>query len=84
MSSNCCVPRRARGLTTIAVLHDLNAAARFADTVALMHAGKLLACGPPTEMMRADLLGPAFRVDLAVQRGPDGHPIVVPLRAMRG
>src|SRR3954454_25022102 len=32
---------RQRGLTTITVLHDLNAAARFADRVALMHSGRL-------------------------------------------
>jgi iron complex transport system ATP-binding protein len=38
---------RQRGLTTIVVLHDLNASARFADRVALMDAGQISGIGRP-------------------------------------
>ncbi len=69
-----------RGLTTIAVLHDLNAAARFADRIALMHAGRLLAVGTPAEVLVCSLLLQAFSVDVSVQPGPDGYPVIVPLR----
>ena len=74
---------RLRGLTTIAVLHDLNAAARFADRVALLHLGRLVGIGMPADILRPDVLQAAFDVHVAVDRGSDGHPVVLPLRAVR-
>lgn len=74
---------RQRGMTTIVVLHDLNAAARFADRVALMHAGRLVGHGTPSEVLRPVTLEPAFDVHVAVDRGSDGFPVVLPLRARR-
>jgi iron complex transport system ATP-binding protein len=74
---------RQRGLTTIAVLHDLNAAARFADRVALMHRGRLVGIGAPEAILRPTLLQSAFDVHVAVDHGSDGHPVVLPLRALR-
>ena len=71
-----------RGLVTVVVLHDLNAAARFADRVALMREGRLLACGGPGEVLVPGLLRAAFGVEACVMPGPDGHPVVVPLRAV--
>ncbi|MBS0561169.1 MAG: ABC transporter ATP-binding protein [Proteobacteria bacterium] len=73
-----------RGLTTIAVLHDLNAAARFADRVALLEGGRLAGIGRPAEILRPATLGPAFDVHVAVDAGSDGHPVVLPLRARLG
>ena len=73
---------RRRGLTTIVVLHDLNAAARFADRVALLEDGRLTALGTPAEVLRPAALQPAFQVEVAVDRGVDGHPVVLPLRAL--
>ena len=73
---------RARDLTTIAVLHDLNAAARFADGVAVMHAGRLVGTGLPGDVLCPAMLEPAFGVRVAVDQGSDGHPVVLPLRAI--
>ena len=70
-----------RGLTTIAVLHDLNAAARFADRIALLRAGQLLAVGRPAAVLSPATLRQAFAVDVSVQPGPDGCPVIIPLRA---
>lgn len=75
---------RRRGLTTLAILHDLNAAARFADRIALLHQGRLLGLGPPRDMLQAALLRQAFAVDVAIDQGSDGHPVVLPLRPVRG
>jgi iron complex transport system ATP-binding protein len=72
---------RSRGLTTLAVLHDLNAAARFADRIALLHQGRIAAAGPPAEVLRPALLRDVYGVEAAIVPGPDGHPIVLPLRA---
>ena len=69
-----------RGLATVAVLHDLNAAARFADQIALMRAGRLVGLGRPAEVLAAPVLRDAYGVDVCVLAGPDGHPVVLPLR----
>ena len=74
---------RTRGLTTIAVLHDLNAAARFADRLAMMDAGRMVGCGRPSDILCARVLEPAFVVTVAVDHGSDGHPVVLPLRAIQ-
>jgi len=71
-----------RGLTTIAVLHDLNAAARFADRIVLMRAGRQIATGPPDQVLAPPILRDAYGVDVSVLPGPDGLPVVLPLRAV--
>ncbi len=70
---------RQRHLTTLVVLHDLNAAARHADRVALLDGGRLVETGCPAGVLRPDLLRLAFGVETAVMTGPDGHLVVVPL-----
>ena len=70
-----------RGLTAIAVLHDLNAAARFSDRLALMSAGRLLLAGPASAVLTATHLQQAYGVEVCIMPGPDGHPVVIPLRA---
>jgi iron complex transport system ATP-binding protein len=70
-----------RGLTTVAVLHDLNAAARFADRIALLRSGRLIGVGRPAEVLDAPVLRDAYGVDVSVLAGPDRHPVVIPLRA---
>jgi iron complex transport system ATP-binding protein len=73
-----------RGLTTIAVLHDLNAAARCADRIALMRDGRLSGIGPPRDILRPDRLAASFGIAVAVDAGSDGYPVVLPLRALPG
>lgn len=72
-----------RGLTTIAVLHDLNAAARFADRIVLMRDGRLIGMGRPADVLTAPVLRDAYGVDVCVMAGPDGRPVVVPLHSAR-
>ena len=57
---------RRLGLVTVAVLHDLNAAARFADRVALLRDGMLLEIGQPAAVLTPDLLRAAYGVETAV------------------
>ena len=71
---------RRRGLTTIAILHDLNATARFADRIGLLHRGELIGLGAPEEILRPAMLRRAFGVEVAVDAGSDGYPTVLPLR----
>ena len=69
-----------RRLTTIAVLHDLNAAARFADRIALMRDGKLIGLGRPVDVLTAPVLRQAYGVNVCILAGPDGHPVVLPMQ----
>ncbi len=59
----------ARGVAVLIVLHDLNLAARYADTLAVMRDGAFVACGPPAAVLSAGLLSDVFGVDLAVTGG---------------
>jgi iron complex transport system ATP-binding protein len=64
----------------IAVLHDLALAARFADRVILMQAGKIVADGPPDAVLTAERLGAVFGVEIvSVER--DGVRAVLPWAA---
>lgn len=71
-----------RNLTTIAVLHDINAAARFADRIAVLAGGVLRAIGAASEVLTPDILREAYGVEVAIQPGPDGRPVVVALEAV--
>ena len=65
------------GRAVLAVSHDL-AAAGFANRVALLANGGILASGAPSEVIRPDLLRGAFGVDAEVIETPAG-PVVLPL-----
>lgn len=70
---------RRRGLTTAVVLHDLNAAARHADRIALLDRGRLIETGAPDVVLRPETLRSVFGIEVAILTGPDGHPVVVPM-----
>ncbi|KKJ94977.1 ABC transporter ATP-binding protein [Micromonospora sp. HK10] len=73
--------RAERGRTVVAVLHDLNQAARYADHVVAMRAGTVVAAGPPREIITADLVRDVFGLDCVVVPCPvTGAPLVVPAR----
>jgi hypothetical protein len=57
-----------RGVAAIAVLHDLNLAARFCDRLVLMSEGRLLAAGRPEAVLTASNLRTAYRVQAHVCR----------------
>lgn len=56
-----------RGLTVIAVLHDINMAARYCDYLVALRGGEMIAQGTPAELMRSDTLE-------QILRHPDGDP----------
>lgn len=50
-----------RGQTVVLVTHDLLRAQHYADQVVLLHAGKIIACGPPTKLI--ETVGESVRSD---------------------
>ncbi|MGN0064171.1 MAG: ABC transporter ATP-binding protein [Nocardioides sp.] len=70
----------ARGTTIVMVLHELNLAARYADHLVAMKDGRLVAQGPPTEVVTAELVHEVFGLECRVVPDPVSHtPLVVPI-----
>jgi iron complex transport system ATP-binding protein len=70
------------GRTVVTVLHDLSAAARYADTVVAMRDGAIVASGPPEKIIDAALVRRLYDIDAHIVAAPgDGAAIVVPARA---
>lgn len=68
---------RSLGVTILAALHDLDQAAATADRIAVMHAGRVVAGGPPLEVLSPELIADVFGVRAHVGPHPlDGRPHV--------
>ncbi|MFB6233496.1 MAG: ABC transporter ATP-binding protein [Haloarculaceae archaeon] len=72
--------RDERDITVVVVLHDIEQAARHADTIVALHDGEIKTCGPPEEVVTEELLAEVFGIDAAVDT-TDRGPRVTPLAA---
>ena len=69
----------AEGATLVAVLHDLNHAARYATHLVVMKDGAVVAQGRPTEVVTAELVEEVFGLPCLVIPDPlAGTPLVIP------
>ncbi|HEY3687569.1 MAG TPA: ABC transporter ATP-binding protein [Streptosporangiaceae bacterium] len=67
------------GRTLVAVLHDLNQACRYATHMIAMRAGRIVAEGPPRDIVTADLVADVFGLACRIIPDPEtGTPLVVP------
>ena len=66
-----------RGMAVVATLHDLNAAALYADRVLLIADGAAIACGTPAEVLTADNLRRVYETDVYVGRNPSTGALIV-------
>ena len=62
----------------IAIMHDLNLSAMFADRMAFLIDGRLASIGPPSEVMKPDLLEAAYGCRTVLNTGPADGPWLVP------
>lgn len=73
-----------RGKTIVAVLHDLNQAARHADHVVMLKEGEIAAAGRPEAVIDAGTIEHVFGVGVTVMADPvTGTPMCVPLAGSR-
>ncbi|MFY1702906.1 ABC transporter ATP-binding protein [Micromonospora sp. WMMA1923] len=78
---------RQLGIATLTALHDLNLAAAYCDRLYVLDAGRVVASGPPEEVLSPELVGTVFGVGAV----PSVHPVTgrrhlafFPLRAGEG
>ncbi|MFI6684715.1 ABC transporter ATP-binding protein [Streptomyces sp. NPDC050485] len=75
----CAELHEEQGRTLVAVLHDLNQAARYASHLIAMRDGRVVAEGAPSEVVTASLVERVFGVRCQVIPDPEtGTPLVVP------
>ncbi len=71
---------RRRGTTVVMVLHDLNLAARYADHLVALCAGRVVAEGTPAEVLTEDTVREVLGLECRVVPDPvTGTPMVVPV-----
>jgi len=72
--------QHARGRTLVAVLHDLNQAARYASHMVAMKEGRVVVQGAPVEVVSEELVREVFGLRCRVLPDPEtGTPMVVPV-----
>lgn len=75
-----CDLNQTNGYTIAAVLHDLNQACRYATHLIALRAGEIVAEGPPTSIVTAELIEHIYGVKSLIIADPvAGTPLVVPL-----
>ena len=68
-----------KGVTVLAVFHDLNLAAAWCRTLILLHQGQLSAMGSPAEVLHPDRIRAVYGTEVLVLEHPyHGNPYVLP------
>lgn len=61
-----------RGLTVIAVLHDINMAARYCDYLVALRGGSTIAQGSPLQLMQETVLEQIYGIPMGILPHPNG------------
>ena len=76
---------REHGLTVVMALHDLNHASQYAERLVVLHGGRIVEEGPPTAVIREDVLASVFNVQAHISVSPiDGALLCYPYAALPG
>ena len=76
---------REHGLTVVMALHDLNLASQYAERLVVLRRGRIVEEGPPTAVIREDVLASVFNVQAHVDVSPiDGSLRCYPYAALPG
>ncbi len=75
--------RREHGLTVVSAMHDLTLAGLYADRLALLHEGHLVATGDAAHVLRAETLSEFYGASVTVHQQSDGTVVVIPRRSLQ-
>jgi len=73
---------RSTEISVIMAIHDLNLAARYADTLAMLKQGRIVAAGRPATLLTPESIRDVYGVEARVIAGDAGCPYVMPLRPL--
>ena len=74
-----CARLHRNGRTVVAVLHDLNQAARYATHLVVMDSGRIVAEGAPPDVLTAELIERVYGLPCVILPDPEsGTPMVIP------
>ena len=65
----------------LSAMHDLTLAGLYADRLALLHEGHLVAMGDAAHVLRAETLSEFYGASVTVHQESDGTVVVVPRRS---
>ena len=69
------------GISVVMAIHDINLAARYADTVAMIRKGSIYGIGSPLELFTPQMVRDVYGVEATFLYDTAGNPVVVPVRA---
>lgn len=69
--------RQQKDTAILAVLHDLNLAARYSDLILVLSAGRVVAIGPPQTILTTERIQSVFRVETKIWQDPNSHQISI-------
>ena len=72
------------GLTVVSTLHDLTAAAQYAERLVLLDRGRVAAAGTPGEVLSVSRIGEVYRALVSVTTDTSGRPVLNPVRPRDG
>ncbi len=55
------------GKTVVLVIHDINFASCYSDSIIAMRSGRLVHQGPPAQIMRAEVLRDVYEIDIRIE-----------------
>jgi iron complex transport system ATP-binding protein len=67
------------GLTIVMVLHDINQALMYSDEVVGLKDGKILAQGPPRQVISRDMIRELYNIELEVRAMDENRMFVLPV-----
>jgi iron complex transport system ATP-binding protein len=74
-----------QGRTIVMVLHDLNQAARFADYIIALKAGRIVKAGNCDEVINQEVLKKVFHIDAVIEREPKSNkPVCITYNLIKG
>ena len=68
------------GLTVVSTLHDLTAAAQYAERLVLLDRGRVVAAGTPGEVLSVSRIREVYRALVSVTTDTSGRPVPTPVR----
>lgn len=69
---------RTKGIGVCAIIHDLELAMKYCDKIVLLHEGRVLAAGPPLDVITPDNIRKVYGIDIIIDHNYGAPHIIIP------